>query len=67
LTNDAAVEGSGLEGLCNIAGTQEEYKKIIEELFNKVFTENYITERKKKLEAVYNNHENAQRLIQWIW
>jgi glycosyltransferase involved in cell wall biosynthesis len=67
LTNDAAVDESGLEGLCNLANTQEEYKKIIEELFNKVFTENYITERKKKLEAVYNNHENAQRLIQWIW
>jgi glycosyltransferase involved in cell wall biosynthesis len=67
ITNPAAVEGSSLETFCEIAVTSAEYKKIIEKLFTQPFTENDIIKRKKILESVYNNYENALRLMQWIW
>ena len=67
VTNNAAVEENGLETMCNIASTKSEYKKLVQELFNKNFTGDYIIERKNKLENVFNTLENAQRLIQWIW
>ena len=63
----AAVEGSSLETLCKIAGTPLEYKKITGELFNSPFQETEVIKRKKILEGIYNNHENALRLMQWIW
>lgn len=67
VTNMAAVEGSGLEGLCNIAGTSLEYKKITGGLFTSSFTEADITKRKKILDGTYDNRANAIRLMQWIY
>ena len=66
VTNVAAVEGSSLETFCKIAGTPLEYKKITGELFNSPFHETEAIKR-KVLEGIYNNHENALRLMQWIW
>jgi len=66
VTNVAAVEGSSLETFCKIAGTPLEYKKITGELFNSPFHETEAIKR-KILEGIYNNHENALRLMQWIW
>ncbi len=66
ITNVAAIEESGLEVLCNVAGTPPEFKKRIGELFNTPFTEANIIERKKLL-TVYDNHQNALKLMQWIW
>lgn len=66
VTNTAAVEGSGLESFCSIAGTPSEYKKVTEGLFTSPFPEADITKRKEILEGVYDNHENALRLMQWI-
>ena len=47
VTNPAAVEESGLETLCRIAGTPSEYKKITRELFTTSFTEDDINKGKK--------------------
>ena len=67
ITNQAAVEGSDLASFCRIAGTAFEYKKIAGELFSSAFSESEITKRKEILEGIYDNHENAIRLMQWIW
>ena len=67
VTNLSGVEGSGLEDFYVIAGTPLEYKKIAGELFTSSFTETDINRRKRILEGVYNNQENAIRLMQWIW
>ncbi len=67
VTNFAAVEGTGLETLCEIANTPEVYKKIIKRLFNESFAEENINKRKIILEGNYNKVESATKLIQWIW
>lgn len=66
VTNVDAVEESGFEMLCNLAGTPLEYKKILEQLMNVPFTENDIRKRQKILEA-FDNQKNAQELMRWIW
>lgn len=66
LTNLGAVKNSGLEIFCEVAESPLEYKKMLQKLFKATFTGEIITKRKKILESVYNNHENARRLIQWI-
>ncbi|MEP6928097.1 MAG: glycosyltransferase [Ginsengibacter sp.] len=67
VTNSAALEESGLKAFCKTANTSIEYKKITEKLFTSRFTQTDVLERKKILEGVYNNHENALQLMQWIW
>ena len=67
VTNNAAIEGSGLNSLCEIADGPDEYKKILNDLFTKSFTEDDIAERKKILEVIYNNEKNVQQLMQLIW
>ena len=67
ITNSAAIEGSGLESLCQIANTKAEWKNSINLFFQKTFTEEDIDKRKTFLKETYNNIENAKKLIQWIW
>ncbi|MEP6584527.1 MAG: mannosyltransferase [Ginsengibacter sp.] len=67
LTNNAAVEGTGVSGLCEIAESGEEYKKILSHLFKKPFSENDIANRSEILFAIYNNEINVKQLMQWIW
>ena len=67
VANDAAVQGTGVSKLCEIANSGEEYIRIVSRLFNESFSENDIAKRKKILDPVYNNDANAHQLIQWIW
>ncbi len=67
LVNNAAAEGSGLEDLCEIAESGDEYIRLLSRLFSVSFSENNIEQRKKILNAVYNNDANARRLMQLIW
>ncbi|MEO6290066.1 MAG: glycosyltransferase family 4 protein [Ginsengibacter sp.] len=67
IANDAAVEGTHLAPLCNIANTPQDYKKILPTLFNESFTENEIANRKGILGSIYNNDVNAQQLMQWLY
>ena len=67
VTNHAAIEGTSLSNLCEVANTSEEYKNILHDLFNRSFTGKDILERKKDLEKLYNNKANAEKLMQWIW
>lgn len=67
VTNQAAVEKSNLDSICEIADTATDFKKIIIALFQKSFTQSEIGKRKKILEDIYDNHANALKLTQWIW
>lgn len=67
ITNNPALEDTGLEPLCEIANSAEEYIEMTKQLFHQSFTEPDIFQRKKILEGLYNNHANTQKLIQWIW
>lgn len=67
ITNRAGITGSGLEGLCHIAETPEEIRKLITRLFDIEFSDEQFRQRKEKLESLYSNRQNALRLISWIY
>ena len=67
VANNEAVEGAGVRELCEIANSKDENIKILSSLFNKSFSENDISERKKILDTVYNNDANVHQLMQLIW
>ncbi|MEO6638720.1 MAG: glycosyltransferase [Ginsengibacter sp.] len=67
IANDAAIEGTGIESLCEIANSAEEYKNILPAIFSKNFTEENILERKQILEKTYNKKDNTETLSRWIW
>ncbi|MEO6188592.1 MAG: glycosyltransferase family 4 protein [Ginsengibacter sp.] len=66
ITNDNAIEGTGLDHLCKIANTPGEYQTALPKLFEQAFTENEILAREKTLLSLYNNKTNAHQLMQWI-
>ncbi len=67
LVNDKMLSGSKLDDLTIIANDAEEMKKAIKELFNKSFTPEIITERKKLLGTIYNNGNNVDKLIDILY
>ena len=67
VVNDEAVEGSGLEDACHIGTTSQAIASIITQLYHHPFGEEEISLRKKLLGQIFNNRQNARRLIQLIW
>lgn len=67
VVNDAAVDGSGLEATCHAGKSGEAFASIITQLYRLPFAEEEIRLRKKLLLNIFNNKENARRLIQWIY
>lgn len=67
VVNKAGVEGSGLNDCCFIANSAKEMQEAILQMFDQPFSENIFTTRIKKLSAVFNNAENAQQQISWIF
>lgn len=67
VVNPPMVEGNGLAQFCHVAENVTEMRKIIQELFHKDFTEEEIGFRKSKLQSIYSNRKNAQKLIDVIF
>lgn len=67
LVNEAAVEGTGLQDACHIGSNSNAFASIITQLYHHPFGEEEINLRKRLLGQIFNNKENAQRLIQLIW
>ncbi|HET6766919.1 MAG TPA: glycosyltransferase family 4 protein, partial [Chitinophagaceae bacterium] len=67
VVNEEAVEGSGLEDACHIGATSQAIASIITQLFHHPFGAEEIGLRKKLLDTIFNNRENARQLIQLIW
>jgi glycosyltransferase involved in cell wall biosynthesis len=67
VVNDDAVLGSGLEDACHIGSTSNAIASIITQLYHHPFGEEEINLRKRLLGQIFNNRQNAQRLIQLIW
>ncbi len=67
VVNDEAVRGSGLEDACHVGTTSNAIASIITQLFHHPFSEEEINLRKRLLEPIFNNRQNANRLIQLIW
>jgi hypothetical protein len=62
ITNEAGVEGSGLDKFVFTAQTGSEFSNKIQELMNTSFTENDIQNKKQVLD-LYNNEKNAMKFI----
>ena len=67
VVNEAAIEGTGLDDACHVGTNSNAFASIITQLYHHPFSEEEIKLRKRLLGQVFNNKENAQRLIQWIW
>ena len=67
VVNDEAVEGSGLEDACHIGTTSQAIASIITQLYHHPCGVEEINLRKKLLGQIFDNRQNACRLIQLIW
>ncbi|MEZ4884221.1 MAG: glycosyltransferase [Chitinophagales bacterium] len=63
LVNKLMVVNTGLEGLCSIADSAEEFQKQIEVLKERVFLKEDIEARSKVFEGQFSNQENCRRLV----
>lgn len=67
LVNDKMLNGTGLEKVCEIANTSQEFKNKLKTLFKKEFKTPEIKLRKQILENRYSNERNADRLISLVF
>jgi len=67
VTNDAMVEGTGLESACHIGNNADAFASIIMQLYHHPFGEDEILLRKKLLENTFNNSANTEMLSQYLW
>jgi hypothetical protein len=67
LVNTAAVKGSGLEDLCKIAETGEDFKQQVQQFFKQDFSAIDLDKRKQTLQQLYNNTDNAEALISLLY
>jgi hypothetical protein len=66
LVNQAGIMGSGIETLCEVAESAEDFTLKIKQLFYQEFTESMLQKRTKTLMDTYDNQKNAQTIIAWI-
>ena len=67
IVNKAAIDGTELELICDIAETEEDFKTTIKQLFDKPFTSTEIDKRNQLLKKEFDNKTNAALLMQCIY
>ena len=67
VANKATVEGTGLNPLCKVVETSEDFRNAITEVFILSFTEEDKKMREEILGKAFNNEENVQKLLKWIY
>ncbi len=68
IVNKPSVEGSGLDKACIVVDNNEEdFKKQIQQMYSKPFGNEALEIRHQLLDNMFDNNQNAQRLINWIW
>ena len=66
LVNNQMVDKTGLENLCEIANTKNEFQSKILNIKNKIFDTNEIEKRKQML-TDFDNIKNAQKIINLVY
>jgi hypothetical protein len=66
IANSFMVEDTGLESLCELANTKDEFLTATIELFKKEFTNDIIDERMRVLDN-FNPKKGAQKIIDIIF
>lgn len=67
LVNEAMLNGTGLETLCEIADTPDQLRQKLDELSQKPFQKVNAEARMKVLAKTYSNSGNADRLIEAVF
>jgi glycosyltransferase involved in cell wall biosynthesis len=67
ITNDAMIEGTGLENLCHQANNAALMKYHIYRLFQTPFPQEEINRRKSILSRMFNREQNAEALIRLLF
>jgi hypothetical protein len=67
IVNSDAVEGTGLQATCHIAGGADEIRGLLNELCTRPFTQEEIICRKQLLEGLYDQKANLEKLMHAIW
>lgn len=67
IVNNEMLAGTGLESLCNIAGTPEGILEKIDQLQTQDFSENEIERRQLILNSSYSDEKNAAKLVELIF
>ncbi|MFT3945745.1 MAG: glycosyltransferase family 4 protein [Agriterribacter sp.] len=66
IVNNMMIEGTGLKDVCNIAESAIDFKDRTELLFKRPFIREDCNSRQQVLKRIYDNKENAKRLIRMI-
>lgn len=67
LANSASVTGTGLEDLCILAETEEQFIIEVNKNFTLSFSQEEIKKRAERFFAIYNNSKNAAALLEQIF
>ncbi len=67
LVNSDMVKGTSLESLCVVADEPEQMIAEIKRLMEEDFTEEDIEERDAQMRQLYNNEENAKKIVEAIF
>ena len=67
IANNETLSGSGLDGLCIIANTADEFIAAIEKYFLSEFASDAIEHRKQQLTKKFNNLANAELLEKYLF
>lgn len=67
LVNNEMVENTGVEELCIIANSAEEFKQKIKSLLTKDFAHSEISRRKEVVNKLLNNKMNAQKIMNQVF
>ena len=59
VVNDFMIKNTGLENLCWIGETAQDFQNILNEIFQKEFSENEILKRRERLEIDFSNQKLA--------
>jgi hypothetical protein len=67
IVNEEAVDGTGLKEFCHMARGADEFRQLIETMYERPFTFLDLQCRREKLLGQYNNLVSADLLIKQIW
>ncbi len=67
ITNEAMVNGTGLEAACHTGGSANAIAAIVMQLHHQPFSAEEIRIRKHLLGNTFHNEANARQLIQYLW
>jgi len=67
LVNSDMVRGTSLESLCVVADEPKRMIAEIKQLMEEDFTEEDIEERDAQMRQLYNNEENAKKIVEAIF